>query len=147
MFEVTTWPRNTGSVLNELEALQDDMNRVFTDRWVRPGRATYPLMNIWGAGDTLVIDAEIPGVDPQDVDISVMDDELTIRGKAQPETPKEGEVPYRRERPDGEFTRTLKLPFRAEAGAVKATYKNGILRLTVPRSEAEKPRKITVEAA
>jgi len=155
MFELTTWPRSPWSIFDEMESLQDDMNRLFAGEAsggpARRGRAwrrrpTYPLMNVWSSADGVVIDAELPGVDPKDVDISVTGDELTLRGKVNVEKEAEGGTCHRRERPSGEFLRTLQLPFRADAGAVKATYRNGILRLSVPRSEEEKPRRIQVEA-
>jgi HSP20 family protein len=104
-------------------------------------------MNVWSSPDGIVIDAELPGVDPKDVDISVVGDELTLRGRVNAQDTGKGETWHRRERPSGEFSRRLQLPFRAEAGAVKATYKNGVLRLIVPRREEEKPKKIAVEAA
>jgi HSP20 family protein len=104
-------------------------------------------LNVWSSADGLVIDAELPGVDPKDVDVSVLGDELTLRGKVNVQEPRTGEAYHRRERPAGEFARTLQLPFRAATGAVKANYKNGVLRLTVPRSEEEKPKKIAVQAA
>ena len=75
-----------------------------------------------------------------------MGDELTLRGKVNLYEAAQGETYHRRERPTGEFLRKLQLPFRADSGAVKASYKNGVLRLTVPRSEEEKPKKIAVEA-
>ena len=73
------------------------------NRQSRRGRAwrsrlTYPLMNVWSSADGLVIDAELPGVDPKDVDISVMGDELTLRGKANAGEDVEGETYHRRER-------------------------------------------------
>ena len=156
MFELATWPRNPWSVFDELESLQSDMNRMLagqpTNRQSPRGRAwrrrpTYPLMNVWSSADGLIIDAELPGVDPKDVDISVIGDELTLSGKVNVGDAPEGETYHRRERPAGEFVRTLQLPFRAAADAVKANYKNGVLRLTVPRSEDEKPKKIAIEAA
>jgi HSP20 family protein len=104
-------------------------------------------MNVWTSADGIVIDAELPGVDPKDVDIAVQGDELTLRGKVNVADAAEGETFHRRERPTGEFARTLQLPFRANSGAVTANYKNGVLRVTVPRSEEEKPRKIAIEAA
>lgn len=151
MFEINTWTRNPWSVFDELEALQQDMNRVLSPParergWMRR-RQDYPPMNVWNAAEGLVVDAELPGVDPHDVEVSVMGDELTLHGKVNPGEPAKGETYLRRERPSGEFTRTLKLPFRAETGAVKAVYKNGVLRLTVPRSEQEKPMKIAIQAA
>jgi len=92
------------------------------------------------------IDAEMPGVDPQAVEISVVGDELSLHGKVNAQEPAAGETVLRRERPAGEFERTLQLPFRANTAAVKATFKNGILRISIPRSEEEKPRKIAIEA-
>lgn len=151
MVELVTWPRNRWSVFDELESLQEDMNRLFADRAYdgprRSAAEVYPPMNVWSSSEGLLIDVELPGVDPKDVDISVKGDELTLRGKVNAGEPQEGETFYRRERPSGEFARTLQLPFRANSDAVKASYKNGLLRLSVPRSEDEKPRKIAIEAA
>jgi HSP20 family protein len=150
MLDLIRWPRNPWSIFDELESLQAGANRASSDRdgdplWRRS--ATYPLMNIWSSAEGIVVDAELPGVDPQDVDISVRGDELTIRGRVNARESRRGETFYRRERLGGEFARTLQLPFRADTDAVKASYKNGVLRLTVPRSEEDKPRRIAVEAA
>ncbi len=155
MFNLVTWPRDPWSIFDELESLQDDMNRVFsgssTNRAEREGRSwrnspRYPLMNVWSSEEGLVIDAELPGVNPEDVDVSVTGDELTLRGKVNAVDAAEGETHHRRERPRGEFARTLTLPFRAKAEGVKANYRNGVLRLTIPRSDDEKPKRIAIEA-
>ena len=156
MLALDTGMRSPWSIFDELESLQEDMNRALAG-WTSAGterrepawrrRVAYPLMNVWSSSEGLVIDAELPGVDPKDVDISVMGDELTVRGKVNVTEAAEGETCYRRERPTGEFSRTLKLPFRAAAGGVKASYRNGVLRMTVPRSEEEKPKRIAIEAA
>ena len=152
MFELVTWPRSAWSIFDELESLHTDVNRALRGRGCggRSGRryrraASYPLMNVWSSSDGVVIDAELPGANPDDLDVSVEGDQLTLSGKLNVYDPPEGETYHRRERPAGEFTRTLQLPFRAEAGGVKANFKNGILRLAVPRSEDEKPRKIKIE--
>lgn len=151
MFELVTWPRNPWSIFDDLESMQEDMNRVLTgrghERPVRRSRPTYPLLNVWSSAEGAVIDAELPGVDPKDVEVSVLGDELTLRGKVNVQEPAKDETYYRRERPAGEFARTLQLPFRANAAGVKANYRNGVLRITVPRSEEEKPKKISVDAA
>jgi HSP20 family protein len=148
MLELVTWPRNPWSIFDELESIQEDMSRMLGAQpsgrsWRR--RSAYPLMNVWSAKDGIVVDAELPGVKPEDVEISVLGDELTLRGKVNAGELPEGERYHRRERPAGEFVRTLTLPFRAAADGVKANYSNGVLRLTVPRSEEEKPRKILIE--
>ena len=149
MFELTIGPRNPWTVFDELESIQADMNRILAGqeapRYAR--RAAYPPLNVWASAAGLVIDAEMPGVDPKDVEISVVGDELSLRGKVNAQEPAEGETVLRRERPAGDFQRTLQLPFRANTGAVKATFKNGILRISIPRSEEEKPRKIAIEAS
>jgi HSP20 family protein len=150
MFELTTWPRSPWSIFDELEALQDGMNRALDGRSGRRAderRYRYPLMNVWTSEDGLVVDAELPGANPEDVDISVMADELTISGKINSLLKRENETLHRQERPSGEFSRTLQLPFRANSEGVRAAFKNGILRVSIPRSEEEKPRKIRIEAA
>ena len=149
MFELTIGPRNPWTVFDELESIQADMNRILSgqDAPRLARRAAYPPLNVWASAEGLVIDAEMPGVDPQDVEISVVGDELSLRGKVNAQEPAEGETVLRRERPAGDFQRTLQLPFRANTGAVKATFKNGILRISIPRSEEEKPRKIAIEAS
>ena len=151
MLELMIGPRNPWTIFDELESLQTDMNQILSapdaSRFGRRVRAAYPPLNVWSSQEGLVVDAEMPGVDPQDVEISVVGDELSLRGKVNAQEPAAGETILRRERPAGEFQRTLQLPFRAHAAAVKATSKNGILRVSIPRSEEEKPRKIAIETA
>lgn len=151
MIQLYTWPRSSWSIFDEMESLQEEMDGVLSNRersrtWDHT-RTTYPLMNIWSSAEGMVIDAELPGVDPQDVDISVLGDELTLSGKVNAKELPKGEDFLRRERPAGEFSRTIQLPFRADTKTVKANYRNGLLRLTLPRPEEEKPRKIAIEAA
>ena len=147
---ITLGPRNPWTIFDELESLQADVSRFFADAEaprVKRARCAYPPLNVWSSADGLVIDAEIPGIDPDQVEVSVDGDELVLRGKINVEALPEGETLLRRERPTGEFQRTLQLPFRANAPAVKATSRNGVLRISVPRSEEEKPRKIAIESA
>jgi HSP20 family protein len=147
---MTIGPRNPWTIFDELESLQADMNRLLSapeaPRLGRRARAAYPPMNVWTSPEGLVIDAEIPGLDPAQVEVSVDGDELTLRGQVNVQNPPEGETVLRCERPSGEFQRTLQLPFRAHTEGVKATSRNGILRISIPRSEEEKPRKIVIES-
>jgi len=151
MLAPTPFQRNPWSILDELESLQEDMNRVFGS-WAprqstRTTRRAYPPVNIWSSKEGVTVDAEMPGVNIEDIDISVEADQLTLRGKVNVEDPEEGKTYHRNERSAGEFVRTLQLPFRANADGVKATYKSGILRVAVPRTEEDKPRKVKIEAA
>ena len=150
MYELMIGPRNPWTIFDELESLQADMSRLLKseDAALTSSRTrAYPPLNVWSSAEGLTIDAEMPGVEAKDVEISVVGDELSIRGKVNGQPVAEGETVLRRERPAGEFLRTLQLPFRANTAAVKATFQNGILRISVPQSEEEKPRKITIQAS
>ena len=149
MFELTTWPRSAWSIFDELESLQESMNRAMRNQREARGRSggAYPLLNVWTSDDGLMVEADMPGVDPSEVDVSVMGDQLTISGKINTLPHAENTVVHRRERPHGEFSRSLKLPFRVDNQQVSAQFQNGILRVKLPRSEEEKPRKIAVQAA
>jgi HSP20 family protein len=133
--------------------LRDEMDRLVNDfftpaaenavaRW---GRAvqSYPPLNVWEEGDTLWAEAEIPGVKSEDLDISVINGDLTIRGRRQP-TEQVGAVYHRQERGVGEFNRVLRLPFDVEAGQVEATLNDGVLLVKLPKAESAKPKKIKV---
>ncbi|MBN1635683.1 MAG: Hsp20/alpha crystallin family protein [Deltaproteobacteria bacterium] len=114
-------------------------------RNIRP--AAYPALNVFSNEDDLVITSEIPGVDPEDVEISIEGDSLTIKGLRKADDLQPGEKWHRRERGNGNFTRTLRLPYNVESSRVVADYKNGVLMITLPRAEADKPRKIQVKTA
>lgn len=134
----------------EIEQLQREMNRLFSSigSTSRPTiAASYPAINVWGNEDGVVVTAELPGVLPEDIDISVVGDTLTLSGTRQPDELKEGEQYHRQERRYGSFTRTFQLPFRVEADNVDAKFEKGVLHISLPRLEAEKPRKISVKSA
>jgi HSP20 family protein len=133
----------------EMERLQREMNRLFSEM-SRGQRLTaapsYPAMNVWTNENGAIVTAELPGVDTTDIEISVQNDTLTLRGSRQPEEMQEGETYHRRERASGSFSRTLQLPFEVQADEVGATFSKGILSITLPRAEADKPKKIAVKA-
>jgi HSP20 family protein len=132
-----------------MNRLQRDMNRLFGDPFIsrmRPAPA-FPAMNIWTADDSILITAEIPGVDKDDLDINVTGDTLTLTGVRHPDALPEGTRYHRQERTYGEFNRSIQLPYAIDVNKVKATFKNGLLKIELPRIEAEKPKKITVKAS
>jgi len=108
--------------------------------------AEFPCVNVWSGDQKAVVEAEIPGAKPQDLEVSVQGDGLTIRCSRPPEEAREGERYLRQERWHGEFARSVRLPFPADEGQVSATYKDGILRVELPRAAAAKPSKIRVES-
>jgi HSP20 family protein len=129
--------------LHEMQRLQGEMNRVFSGvgQNLNP---EVPPVNAWVGESDVVVTVELPGVDPTQVDVSVVGDTLTISGARAAENLKEGESYHRQERNHGRFNRSLQLPFHVEAGKVEAKYERGILRITLPRAEADKPRKVSV---
>lgn len=109
--------------------------------------ASFPRINVLTNDDEVIITSEMPGVDPADVDLSVDGDTLTIKGSRKPRELVEGRKWHRRERGSGNFCRTVQLPFNVENSKVNAVYAKGVLTVTLPRAEADKPRKITVKTS
>ena len=135
------------SMWDEMDRLQREMNRLF-DHYDRPWSrlAGYPAVNVWMNDESAVITAELPGVDVKDLEISVVGETVTLSGERKgDDLPKE--VTYhRQERSAGKFTRTIDLPFSVDSGKVQATLEKGVLRVLLPRSEKDKPRKVVVKA-
>ena len=111
-----------------------------------PIRKQFPMINAWVSADGLIVSAELAGVDPDEIDISVVGDTLTLSGTRNGEDLPDGAEYYRRERGDGEFTRSLNLPFMVDVDAVEASFVNGVLKLELPRLPEEKPKKITLKS-
>ena len=133
----------------EMERLRREMDRMLDDVPARTARYTaprYPAMNAWTNENGAVLTAELPGCDPAALDITVVDNTLAVSGQRAPEQVDEGATYHRRERGCGGFNRTFQLPFTVEAGAVEATFENGVLNITLPRAEADRPKKIEIVA-
>jgi HSP20 family protein len=115
-----------------------------TSRGAATQTAGYPALQVWSGQDRIALTAELPGVEIEDLEISINDDVLTLRGNKRIEEIADARY-HRRERQCGEFTRTLRLPYRVQDDSVEATLRNGILSLSLPRAEEEMPRKIAVK--
>lgn len=134
----------------EMERLQREMNRMFADSFSLAGGRTapqYPAINVWTNEDGAVLTAELPGVNTEDIDISVVGDTLTLSGTRRPDSMQEGDKYHRRERNYGTFSRTFQLPFHVETDKVEAVFEKGVLHLSLPRAEVDKPKKIAVKSA
>jgi HSP20 family protein len=105
----------------------------------------FPGVNVWQEGDNLYAEAEVPGVKSQDIDISVVGNELIIKGQRNDAGPEEG--CHRRERRVGNFTRVIRLPVEIDGNQAQAAFKDGVLLVTLPKHENAKPRKITVSVS
>lgn len=107
----------------------------------------FPLFNLTSNTDEAVITAELPGVDPSNLEVTLSKGRLTVRGSFENHAPSgEGVVCHLQERPSGEFLRTIQLPFETEESAISASYQNGILNIRLPRAEKAKPRTIHVDS-
>jgi HSP20 family protein len=121
------------------------MDRAFGSSRSRRSTA-FPPVNIYTDADGAAVTAELPGVKPEDIDLSVVGQSLILRGERKPDTTGEGETWHRNERVFGEFSRSVDLPFQIDPDSVEASCRDGVLEVRLHRSEADKPRKISVSA-
>jgi HSP20 family protein len=143
-------PFDFRSSVREMERLRREMNRLFDQVDRGPGAnviAGYPAMNIWSDADGVLVTAELPGANLDELDIAVQGNTLTLKGSRPRPEMSEEMVVHRQERSYGQFRRVLQLPFEVEANAVEAAYENGVLQITLPRAESAKPKKIEVKSA
>ena len=106
-----------------------------------------PPVDIFEQGDDLVLRAEVPGVGRKDIDIRVEDNRLVIQGQRTREAGFDEESAYRLERAYGTFTRSFLLPETVDAGRIHAGYRDGVLEVRLPKTEAARPRKIEISAS
>jgi HSP20 family protein len=120
-------------------------NRPFF-RVISPATTEFPAANIWVSGDNSVVSTELPGLDTDTLEVTVVNNLLTLRGSRKAEEVNEGDSCHRQERWNGKFAKTIELPFAIESGKVEARFRKGILYINLPRAEADKPKKIAVKA-
>ena len=123
----------------EREIVSDDSSDVVTSRW-------RPAVDIKEEEDRFVIYADLPGVDPKDIEITMDQGVLTLKGERSEETKEESEGYRRVERVSGSFYRRFSLPDTADADRIEAEGKNGVLEITLPKHEKVQARKITVKS-
>lgn len=131
------------SLWREMDRLQREMNRVVSNFAPR-GSSGFPPLNMWASEHDVVLTAELPGVNPDDLDISVVGDTVTLSGRREPDATGEETRYHRHERWHGAFTRTVQLPFRIDVNQVDANFRKGVLMLTLPRAEEDRPRRIEI---
>lgn len=138
--------------VREMVSLRDAMNRLFEDSFVRPASWLAPFdggqlaVDVIESTDEITVKASVPGVKPEDIDISLSGEMLTIKGETKAEQKSEGRNFIRQERRYGAFERTLSLPTPVIADKTKAEFENGELTLTLPKAEAAKPKTIRIKA-
>lgn len=131
----------------DMRRLQAQMNRLFEDTGALRTARIYPPVNIWLGDDSVVVAAEMPGLSHDDIELTVQDDTLTIKGE-RPLASGDNEVAWhRRERMTGSFARTVELPFRVDPDKVEARFSNGVLAVEMQRPEQDRPRRIAINAS
>lgn len=143
--EISTWPS-----FDRWASLRDEMNSLFElpsmgnlARQTQLFGGWSPALDLYQNNDNVVAVVELPGMRKEDIDISLHDGMLTIAGERE-STSGEGENAERTERFSGKFRRSISLPTRVDSAKVNATYKDGILTVTLPKAEEAKPRKVEV---
>ena len=111
------------------------------------GYGAFPPVNIFDDGEGMVIVAELPGMEPAALNVAGQSNTLTISGERKRAETGESQGYHRRERPFGEFSRSIQLPSDLDLEKATARYEAGVLTVRVPKAEAAKPRQITVQAA
>ncbi|HEV2907571.1 MAG TPA: Hsp20/alpha crystallin family protein [Actinomycetota bacterium] len=135
----------------DLMSIQNEMNRLFGrtyggDVGDNTRGAWAPALDVFETQEKFVITMELPGVSPDDVDISVEDSTLIVRGERKFYSEQQEESFLRIERRFGEFTRSLTLPSTADAESIQASFDQGVLTIEIPKREEAKPRKISIKA-
>jgi HSP20 family protein len=134
----------------EIMSLREAMDRLFDDAFTRPFSLTnawsVPAVDMYQTDDEIVVKAALPGVKPDEVQISVTGEVLTIKGEIKHEEDKKERSWHIRERRFGSFERSLILPTDVVADKAKAEFENGVLTITLPKAEDVKPRTIAVKA-
>jgi HSP20 family protein len=135
----------------EMMTLREAMDRLFEDSFVRPSRffreaaGTYLPLDVYTTNDAVVIRASVPGAKPDDVEITIEGDTVTIRGEIK--APQEEGTFLLQEQRYGPFSRSIELALPVQADKAEARFENGVLTLTIPKAEEIKPKVIKVKSA
>ncbi len=143
--------RNGWSLSNQFQQLRREVDDLLGSVGLAvpslPGLTApvFPAANVWDAGDALCVEAELPGVKMEELEVYAVGNELTLKGR-RPAPTDERIAYHRRERGTGDFSRVLLLPVEVDADRVEATLKDGVLTIKLPKAEAAKPRRIALKA-
>lgn len=145
---VVRFHRPMSDLFAEMERIRNEIDRVFHEGFggypARETSGVFPPVNIYEDKDHYLLTSELPGVKPEDVDITVTEESITIKGERKPEDGGKKANYHRRERESGFFRRVVSLPERVDPNKVEATSRNGILYINLPKAEDVRPRKIKV---
>ncbi len=146
MFELTPW-----KPVRELSTLRKEMDRLWEDffggqRAIAEEASWLPAVDVSESKDAITVKAEIPGMEPKDIDISLSGDVLVIKGEKRQEKEEKEENYHRIERRYGSFSRSLRLPVEVDADKIEAKYEKGVLKVVLPKKEEVKPKQIEIKS-
>ncbi len=136
----------------EMSTLQNRMNSLFSEPFFGNGGddtdlsmgSWYPAVDMFDNGDKIVIKAELPGLDKKDISVDLKERVLTLSGERNYDNEVKEENYYRRERASGKFKRVFSLPSDVDSDKIKADFKDGVLKIEIPKPEAQKPKQIAI---
>lgn len=136
--------------VREMMTLREAMDRLFDDAFTRPlsmsAVSAMPAIDLYQTVDEIVVKAVLPGLKPDEVQISVTGEVLTLRGEFKQQEEKKEATWHMREQRYGSFERSIMLPTEVQTDKAKADFENGILTVSLPKAEAVKPRTINIKA-
>ena len=145
MSNLTRW-----EPMREFLTLREAMNQLFDDSFTRPlstsGVSAIPAIDMYEENDQVVVKAALPGLKPEDVQISVTGDVLSLRGEVKSKEEPKNATYHIHEYQYGSFERVLRLPTEVQTDKARADFENGILTISLPKAEAVKPRSIAIKA-
>lgn len=143
--DVTTWEREMDRIMDDFFARR--MRPWWPDRWLRRGdrEIITPVLDVYEEKDEIVLKVELPGMDKNDIEVSISNSELTLKGEKKKEEKVEEEGFYTCERSYGTFLRSVELPRAVQADKVHASFKNGVLEVRLPKSEEAKVKEVKVK--
>lgn len=150
--DLTLWkPFSELAPFRDFERMRRDMDRLWDSFFERGVRRTdeegewLPSLDVAETKNDIVVKAEVPGMDPKDIDISLSDGLLTIKGEKKQEKEEKEENYHFIERSYGAFSRSVRLPKDVQSDKISASYKNGVLKVTLPKSEEAKKKEVKIK--
>ena len=145
------WELAPWRTFRELDRIRREMDRLWDSFFERrPARVEevsewFPSLDVSETDTDYIVKVEVPGIDPKDIHLSLMDHVLTIKGEKKQEKEEKEEDYHLIERSYGSFTRSIRLPSQVQSDQINATYKNGVLKITLPKTEEAKKKEIKIQ--
>ncbi len=146
VWEIAPW-----RPFRELDRIRREMDRLWDSFFERrPSRVEevsewFPSLDVSETDTDYIVKVEVPGIDPKDMDISLTNNTLTIKGEKKQEKEEKDENYHLIERSYGSFTRSIRIPSQVQSDKINATYKNGVLKITLPKTEEAKKKEIKIQ--